>query len=402
MKWSPLIEDSDLRNSILQTIDIISESLYAISPDGIGLLVGAAGISFFWEYLYLHDSNIKYRYYSNGLINSSLDCITTTPMSYNLSGGISGVLWAYRHLMKTGAIKSDGDIIGNDVRKFLMESAKVDLIQNNYDYLHGGLSPLPFFLEDIENEQSKAFIQEMIVLLENIAERDFDKIAWFEGSYFIEKNIKRYNLGLSHGMPSIIILLSKALENNIDSITVENLMSGCINWILNKFDKKSTTSYFPTFYPSNPPYYSRVSWCYGDLGIVLSLFEASLVTNNISWREEAIKIAINVSQRKIKDSGIQDACLCHGTAGNAHIFNRLYNYTGKYEFKEAAIYWYMETIQFYRVNKHFKITRRDENGGNERLEDSFGLLEGIAGIGLSLIASISEIEPKWDRVLLLS
>ncbi|MFM7431585.1 MAG: hypothetical protein ACKO1F_17035, partial [Flammeovirgaceae bacterium] len=31
-----------------------------------------------------------------------------------------------------------------------------------------------------------------------------------------------------------------------------------------------------------------------------------------------------------------------------------------------------------------------------------GLLEGSAGIGLALLSAISDIEPKWDRCLLLS
>ena len=31
-----------------------------------------------------------------------------------------------------------------------------------------------------------------------------------------------------------------------------------------------------------------------------------------------------------------------------------------------------------------------------------GLLEGVSGIGLSLIAAVAEFEPVWDEALLLS
>ena len=34
--------------------------------------------------------------------------------------------------------------------------------------------------------------------------------------------------------------------------------------------------------------------------------------------------------------------------------------------------------------------------------NEYNLLDGIAGIGLSLISAISSIEPQWDECLLLS
>ena len=32
------------------------------------------------------------------------------------------------------------------------------------------------------------------------------------------------------------------------------------------------------------------------------------------------------------------------------------------------------------------------------LQPKLGLIQGIAGIGLVLLAAVSEIEPSWDRV----
>ncbi len=47
----------------------------------------------------------------------------------------------------------------------------------------------------------------------------------------------------------------------------------------------------------------------------------------------------------------------------------------------------------------YKKYRAEEHGG---WIPEAGLLEGIAGIGLILISIVSDIEPKWDRCLLLS
>ena len=47
----------------------------------------------------------------------------------------------------------------------------------------------------------------------------------------------------------------------------------------------------------------------------------------------------------------------------------------------------------------YKVWRTSEYGG---LQIEYAFLEGIAGIGLSLISAISDIDPKWDEYLLLS
>jgi hypothetical protein len=37
-----------------------------------------------------------------------------------------------------------------------------------------------------------------------------------------------------------------------------------------------------------------------------------------------------------------------------------------------------------------------------RMDMPSGLLNGLAGIGLALLAATTPIEPRWDRLLLLS
>jgi lantibiotic modifying enzyme len=157
-------------------------------------------------------------------------------------------------------------------------------------------------------------------------------------------------------------------------------------------------TFFPIFIPNSIFEFSRISWCYGDLGIVIAILQAGIITQNKFWIEESLKIGIQISKRKDK-IGIQDACLCHGTAGNGHIFNRLYQYSEIEEFKNASIFWYAETLKFHELYGHFKFYTNDIDNQWKKEQ---GILEGSAGIGLALISAISHIEPKWDRSLLLS
>jgi lantibiotic modifying enzyme len=99
--------------------------------------------------------------------------------------------------------------------------------------------------------------------------------------------------------------------------------------------------------------------------------------------------------------GKVDQGLCHGAGGIAHIFGRLYQYTGDTIFKDAAVVW------FRRVMLRWQPGRTDGFAGflsthfNQPM-GSVGLLRGTAGVALSLLGGVSDLEPAWDRVLLIS
>ena len=107
-------------------------------------------------------------------------------------------------------------------------------------------------------------------------------------------------------------------------------------------------------------------------------------------------------RKSLSDNMVNDAALCHGTAGIAHIFNRFYHITNIPDFKEAAIYWYNQTIQMSKFEDGLAGYKTCISNDSKKLENCTGFLEGIAGIGLALISSVSDIEPSWDEFLLIS
>ncbi|MCL2040441.1 MAG: hypothetical protein FWG84_00185 [Bacteroidales bacterium] len=70
------------------------------------------------------------------------------------------------------------------------------------------------------------------------------------------------------------------------------------------------------------------------------------------------------------------------------------------EFKNAADYWFDQTIKmsiFADGLVGYKTWK-----GKEGWINSYGSLDGIAGIGLALLTYCYEVEPTWDECLLLS
>jgi hypothetical protein len=100
---------------------------------------------------------------------------------------------------------------------------------------------------------------------------------------------------------------------------------------------------------------------------------------------------------------IPDAGFCHGSAGIAHLFNRLYQATHEPPFCQAAQFWFEQTLQFRNPGAGvagFSHWRSDGKGSYGWVDDP-GLLTGAAGIGLTLLAATTAIEPEWDRMMLI-
>jgi lantibiotic modifying enzyme len=154
--------------------------------------------------------------------------------------------------------------------------------------------------------------------------------------------------GLSHGIASIIKILGKAVENGIHLTKSQEMLSGSVDFLLNNIqDPGRYLSYFPNWsLNGDAPQASRLAWCYGDLGISAALLQASFAAKNSIWKSKAIEIQNNsATRRDLPQNGVKDFGLCHGTSGIAHIFNRIYSYSGLEEFCDASEYWYHETMK---------------------------------------------------------
>jgi lantibiotic modifying enzyme len=182
------------------------------------------------------------------------------------------------------------------------------------------------------------------------------------------------------------------------------LLEGAVTFLLHQsLDTGKFFSNFPSWVAGDPPGQSRLAWCYGDLGNAIALWQASQSTGSKTWQDKAVDVILHAAKRRdIKENMVFDAGICHGGAGISHIFNRMYHYTGNEECKDTALYWYDQTLKFATYKDGFagfKVWRTEEYGGWIK---EYGFLEGVSGIGLALISAISDIEPAWDRSLLIS
>lgn len=401
MNWIPLFKESEInRKRILEAVLTIEKLILSNKNKQPGLHVGDSGISLFYAYLNSAVNNSSYLKTSKKLMDESLRSMSDSVLEGSYCGGIAGICWAYNHLIENGFVKRKyDDKIGEEINEFLIKYSLYSFRRGDNDFLHGGIGASLQLLDLSHFSYVRQGIEDIIKCLEKTAHFDKDGISWSELS---DSNKTSYNLGLSHGIPAIIVFLSKVYKKKISQKATYDLLSKSIDWILEKQNYSDHPSCFPSIFVSqSEKHSSRLGWCYGDLGIANALWQAGEVANNILWKQESIKLMKHASNRRnLEQNLIFDASFCHGSSGVAHIFNRFYQSTLIGEFKEAAIFWHMETLKF-NLSTKFKVFRRKIDG-SESWVSEHGLIDGLAGIGLSLLSSITETEPKWDKCFLLS
>jgi hypothetical protein len=133
------------------------------------------------------------------------------------------------------------------------------------------------------------------------------------------------------------------------------------------------------------------------------LWLVSQAAGRKDWEKKALEILLfGTKRRDAAAEAVLDAGLCHGAAGIAHIYSRLFFSSGIKAFKETAEYWMEQVFKMAAFEDGLAGYKQRVSNQKGTWVNSAGVLDGIAGIGLALIAAISDTEPKWDECLLLS
>jgi len=407
MKWEILIngeKTEPYKKKLAEIAECLVEHTGELK-ENIGLMGGKIGVALFYFYYAKYLGEDKFADYAVDLISEVFDVINNDFTYHTHAGGLAGIGWTVEHLAQNEFIDTDTNEILADLDPYLHKAMIFDIQNGNYDFLHGAVGNGVYFLSRKNNEKSKEYLKELIDEMEKVSHKDDDNARKWLSTLNIEEGTKGYNLSLSHGIASIIVFLGKVLETGIYDEKVSLLLNGAVKYLLkHRLDRKKFNSNFPSWIREGEPLnQSRLAWCYGDLGIAISLWQAAQSAKNKEWEKIAADVLLDsTARRDLKENAVIDVGLCHGSAGIMHIYNRAYHYIDNDTFKETTLYW-AEKILDMAVYEDgyagFKAWHTEKYGG---WVSEAGFLEGISGIGLALISLIADIEPKWDRTLFIS
>jgi lantibiotic biosynthesis protein len=208
------------------------------------------------------------------------------------------------------------------------------------------------------------------------------------------------NLGLAHGVPGIVAILARYVAAGVEVARARPLLDGAVGYlqsVAGPVAGKRYVAWLPAHRPDAPP---RVAWCYGDLGVAVAVMSAAIATGRDDWRATALDLAHGMAARPIQEAQVIDAGLCHGAAGNGHLFNRLSQATGDAALARAADAWFAHTLALRSREPIAGFPRGLPGEDGPTWEAGADLLTGAPGVALALHAAISPIEPAWDQLLL--
>jgi lantibiotic modifying enzyme len=319
-----------------------------------------------------------------------------------LISGYTGLFWVI-NLLKKGSYLD----LEEEELEVLQRLTYTNIEKSNvkgYDFFSGYLGQY-LFLTEYPSYQKKASIL-VINKLNAAAIKDDSFYRWLDydaiRSFNLNTESTCYNIGLAHGIPSIIVMLSIAYKYTGSTLAL-NMLDKAIDWLCSINNKDSLFQY-PELLVDNVPHKeiskSRLGWCYGDLSVGYSLYLVSRNLKSKKYRNLSLSIIETTLKRDRANGNLTDHTLCHGTTGIAHMYSRLYNFENNPSYLDASLYWYNETIRDFNdfdINSIKTSTWYEEDYKNRS-----GLFTGITGIALSLISAIHPIEPNWDRCFLLS
>ena len=397
---------SAYNQKIIDIFTVVSKSSDNIL--NMGLLGGKMGLAMGLLIYTIHSHKVKFKHQGIKIIESIFKRIEQSDhYIFSFCNGLASIGWALEYLEKKRHINYNTNILLEDFDLALSNVLELEMKKGNYDFLHEALGMVLYFIHRIQkNENLSKVLQKFVVQLNELGERQTTGTIKWISVIDHEKQKMGYNISLAHGMSSIAIILSKLYAiKGIDQKMIKNLLQGCVNYIIEQeIDRDKYGSFFPNVALESMErlHGSRLGWCYGDLGIAMALWQAGVALQNEIWKNKALEVLLFAAEKRrdLEKNFVKDAGLCHGAAGIGHVFYRAWWNTKIPEFKKAADYWFEQTIKmsiFADGLAGYKTW-----GGEKGWVNSYGLLEGIAGIGLALMTYYYEVEPTWDECLLLS
>jgi hypothetical protein len=387
---------------------IAKEITYSLSQNKYdnGLLSGKLG-----EAIFLYEYSIynpQYYEYANQILDQVYESVYKGNIFHTYCNGLAGICIGIYYLQDRKIIEPF-DFVSKEIDCYLEEKLKECVVCNNYDFLHGAIGIGFYFIERINKGNIKLIgaLKQVIDYIDKNAIIENDLIKWAK----INAKTASYDISLSHGISSIIIFLCqllsiKNINNYVNTTKIKRLINGAVKYILSqKINVNKYRSYFPytSVESSQEIKGSRLAWCYGDLGISMILLEVAVILNNKIYSDIAINI-LNYSciRRNLHKNFVFDSGLCHGTSGIALIFYKLFYKTNNFTYLNTAKYWIDRTLEYCNPSKGIDTFKIYYDAKHNVWQKNLSLLEGLSGIGLTLLSFYYKENPFWSKFLLLS
>lgn len=386
---------------VQRRLDEINEIIGAGKSHNDSFLGGQSGLVLYYIQLYAVTENIIYREKAlqcldNIIANLQAEFPALSGSSFS-SGG-AGFAWVTAFLQRRHYIDWDLSEELSDLDEFLFNEAMAQLEEDALDYLHGSMGILHYFTMRMDEAKIMLYADTFIEALYAKAVRD-DKGLRFRSFISKVEDKEEFNFSLSHGLSGMLMILMNAWPYSKNKKQIEEIVAEGVKYLLHYRKDIDYSNGQYNFFPfaineqtEGVMESNRLAWCYGDLNQVLLLNRAGRLLKQNNYIRLAQLIGLQTLMRNDLVSTLAaDSQFCHGTAGLAQVYKILHEATDQTGYKKGQDYWIEQTLLYLE-----KELPTGKYKGREH-----DLLEGLTGVGLTLLSYVSEQPLDWSTSLLL-
>ncbi len=396
--WRPLL-DGDRAASAAAAVHAPAAALAAPAsqwhePHAFLLSRGDAGLAVCFAYLHEvwpgqgHDERAR------ECLERGVAAAAGPTVNEELFGGFTGVGWAMEHL-RGRVLPEDDDGAGDELDEVVLAVLRAGA-RAPYDLVRGLVGHGVYGLERGARGAGALIVDEVVAHL------DAQLHAAPGGGRAIRSD-DEFDVGLAHGMAGVVAWLARALVAG--HARARTPLADSVRWLLAQRLPPDARAVFPeSIDGEGQPRLGRWGWCYGDPGVASALLAAARACRRDDWAQAALAAARHgLATLDQRIAGLADAGFCHGASGLAHMYNRMYQATGDAALGDAASRLADAVLAHGQRGGgppgHAFV--RDDGAGGQAMVPAPALLTGAAGVAAVLAAAVSQVEPAWDRVLLL-
>lgn len=421
--WEVLLDGSD-RDKALVAIEDIAQALISPPPAwipdfdaepfrisrGISLGTGSPALALFYAY---HAQSLnsgssyaeqlaKYLEYTGG----GLEVARLEPM---FMLGLPGVLWALDHIATlTGAPLAGLDEAMVEADSFL-EGHTID--EEGLDLWFGLVGHGIYALPRVAEPSARHLLASILDGLLSAFDSNPAAPPWIIRPQLLKKPdragtmIPHTQFGVAHGIAGVIAFLAEAHRCGLGDGKIPAICDRAWRWLDAQKSKDDQGPFWPNAMGPGIPVKRGINkWCSGMPGIAAALLAASQKLGHNEMKEWSISRAREMSEYTREFDLPQDVSLCHGSASLGHMFNRIFQQTGDELFADTARFFMKLTLELqtpgHGVGGFFAYGKTIFGDTGEMFDP--GLMVGSSGVGLTLLAAVSNQAPHWDQALLLS
>lgn len=214
-----------------------------------------------------------------------------------------------------------------------------------------------------------------------------------------------YNLGMAHGITGAINLLSVAKLRHYPINGLREVLEVAGAFLKGNIRQWHGTSVIPNMVIADPeagnghnPSYHRDAWCYGTPGASVALFRLGLALEDDLMQTMAVQLFNTVYLRPDGLRKVISPTICHGYAGLLLIhehFRRAAGLEGGEEFLQRL-------LELRSAEDLLAFADIEGTAEKPVCLDKVGLLDGCAGVLLTLLTYDNKHLCTWEQMLLFS